>query len=78
MGWHREWRAINARVERFRRLCHCRSQPVIQQNIGSVLIGVIVLRARTNRLSDLKRILPDLIAAIEFAKPGVARFIGLV
>jgi hypothetical protein len=49
-----------------------------QQNIGSVPIGVIVLRARTNRLSDLKRILPDLMAAIEFAKPGVVRFIGVV
>jgi hypothetical protein len=42
-----------------------------QQNIGSVPIGVIVLRARTNRLSDLKRFIPTLMAAIEFAKPGV-------
>jgi hypothetical protein len=47
-----------------------------QQNLGSFPIAVIVLQARTNRLADLKPLVPRLLAAIESARPGVARFIG--
>ena len=47
-----------------------------QQNLGSLSIAVIVLRARTNRLADLKPLVPSLLAAIESVQSGVAEFIG--
>jgi hypothetical protein len=47
-----------------------------QQNLGSFSIAVIVLHARTNRLADLRPLVPNLLAAIESAAPGVANFVG--
>ena len=47
-----------------------------QQNLGSLSIAVIVLQARTNQLADLRPFVPSLLAAIEFAKPGMVRLIG--
>ena len=47
-----------------------------QQNLVSFSVAVIVLRARTNRLADLRLLIPDLLAAIETAKPGIAMHIG--
>lgn len=47
-----------------------------QQNLVSFPLAVIVLRAPTNRLADLRVLIPDLLAAIESAKPGIARIIG--
>jgi Domain of unknown function (DUF5615) len=47
-----------------------------QQNLVSFSLAVIVLRARTNRLADLRVLVPDLLAAIDTAKPGFARLIG--
>lgn len=54
-----------------------------QQNLASLPLIVIVLHARTNRLADLKRLVPDLLAAIGSARPWdsdgshrVARGIG--
>jgi hypothetical protein len=41
-----------------------------QQNLQIVTIAVIVLQARTNRLADLKPLVPKLLAAIDSAKPG--------
>jgi hypothetical protein len=41
-----------------------------QQNLPVFSIAVIVLRAKTNRLSDLRPLVPDLLAAIPTAKPG--------
>ena len=46
-----------------------------QQNLAYLSIAVLVLRARTNRLSDLRRLTPQLLEAIESAQPGVAKFI---
>ena len=48
----------------------------MQQNLGSLSIVVIVLQAKTNRLTDLKPLVPSLLAAIKSAKPGIAKFIG--
>ena len=48
-----------------------------QQNLVSFSLAVIVLRAKTNRLADLRPLLPHLLAAIESAKPGTAKFIGV-
>lgn len=42
-----------------------------QQNVGALLICVIVLHAPTNRLADLKPLVPRLLSAIASAKPGL-------
>ena len=42
-----------------------------QQNVGSLPIAVIVHHASSNRLADLKRLIPQLLSAIASAKPGV-------
>jgi hypothetical protein len=47
-----------------------------QQNLGSFSIAVVVLQAKTNRLADLRPSVPSLLAAIESARPGAAKFIG--
>jgi Domain of unknown function (DUF5615) len=46
-----------------------------QQNLPSYPIAVIVLRAKTNRLVDLKPLAPKLAAAIESARHGAVEFI---
>lgn len=47
-----------------------------QQNLVSFPIAVIVLQAKANRLADLKPLVPSLLAAIETARPGAAKFIA--
>jgi hypothetical protein len=47
-----------------------------QQNLDSFSIAVIVLQAKTNRLADLRPLVPALLAAIAAARPGAARFVG--
>jgi uncharacterized protein DUF5615 len=47
-----------------------------QQNLNSFSISVIVLEAKTNRLADLRPLIPKLLAAIQTARPGAAKFIG--
>jgi predicted nuclease of predicted toxin-antitoxin system len=42
-----------------------------QQNVQASRIAVVVLRAKTNRLADLLPLVPNLLAAIDFAKPGL-------
>lgn len=46
-----------------------------QQNLSSFSIAIIILRARTNRLLDLKPLVPSLLVAIESAQPGFATLI---
>ena len=47
-----------------------------QQNLESLSIAVITLQAKTNRLTALKPLVPNLLAAINSAQPGIAKFIG--
>ena len=47
-----------------------------QQNLDSFSIAVVVLQAKTNRLADLRPLVPSLLAAIESALPGATGFIG--
>jgi hypothetical protein len=42
-----------------------------QQNVETLTIAVIVLHAPTNRLADLRLLVPQLLAALDSAKPGV-------
>jgi hypothetical protein len=48
-----------------------------QQNLPAFAIAVIVLRAKSNRLSELQRLVPDLLASIPTAKPGVVTYVGV-
>jgi hypothetical protein len=48
-----------------------------QQQLVTFSVTVIVLRAGTNRLADLRPLTPELLAAIESAQPGVATFISI-
>jgi len=47
-----------------------------QQNLTGLSIAVFVLRAPTNRLSDLRPLVPELSHAIAAAKAGVVTMIG--
>jgi hypothetical protein len=47
-----------------------------QQNLPNYPIAVVVLCARTNRLADLRGLVPDLLPAIERAAPGQATLVG--
>jgi hypothetical protein len=43
-----------------------------QHELGERPFGVVVLRARSNRLSDLVPLVPDLLAALGGLRPGTA------
>jgi hypothetical protein len=47
-----------------------------QQNLPSVSIAVFVLRARTNRLADLRPLVPDVLARLAGATPGTVTYVG--
>jgi hypothetical protein len=47
-----------------------------QQNLDSFSIAVVVLKAKTSRLTDLKPLIPNLLTAIESAPSGAVEFIG--
>jgi hypothetical protein len=47
-----------------------------QQNLTAFRIAVVVIRARSNRLTDLRALLPDLVATIASAQPGGVTFVG--
>jgi hypothetical protein len=49
-----------------------------QQNVNLLPIAVVVFRARTNRLSDLVPLIPDLLMAIDEAQPGTLKFVGKI
>jgi predicted nuclease of predicted toxin-antitoxin system len=48
----------------------------LQQDVVSFSIAVVVLRARTNRLADLRPLVPSLLSAIEATGPGTVEFIS--
>jgi hypothetical protein len=47
-----------------------------QQDIVSFHIADVVLRARSNRLADLRPLVPSLLSAIEATPRGTVKFIG--
>jgi predicted nuclease of predicted toxin-antitoxin system len=47
-----------------------------QQNVAALPVAVIVLRAKSNRLTDLKPLVPDLLLAIKTAPSGAVTFVG--
>jgi predicted nuclease of predicted toxin-antitoxin system len=51
------------------------SNMVHQQNIGQYAIGVVALRAQSNRLADTRPLMPALLAVLPEVKPGTVRFL---
>ncbi len=49
---------------------------ISQQDVSAFSIAVIILRAKTNRLSDVRRLVPSLLEAIESAERGKFHFVG--
>ena len=47
-----------------------------QQNLGSFALAVVVLDAKSNRLADLRPLVPALLEAIGSAQPGSVRHIS--
>jgi hypothetical protein len=47
-----------------------------QQNVKAMHVAVIVLRARSNRLSDPLPVVPELLAAIAGVTPGEVWMVG--
>jgi hypothetical protein len=47
-----------------------------QQNVTAQPIAVVILRARTNRLADLRPLVPSLLTAIDSARPGTLTSVG--
>jgi hypothetical protein len=48
-----------------------------QQHIEDRPLGVVVLRANSNRLSDLLPLVPDLLAVLSTLKPGTAKEVAV-
>ena len=48
-----------------------------QQHLPAFAIAVIVIRARSNRLTDLKPLLPELLTCIPAAKSGAVEYVGV-
>ena len=48
-----------------------------QQNVDRFDLAVIVLNAPSNRLSDLRRLAPELLQALPFVQPGQTRHVGV-
>ena len=49
---------------------------MFQQNLPKFDIAVVVLSAKTNRLRDLRALVPKLLEAIPSAKPGSPSVLG--
>ena len=47
-----------------------------QQNLPTFEIAVIVLRSRSNRLADLQRLMPDLLASLASVQRGAVMYVG--
>jgi predicted nuclease of predicted toxin-antitoxin system len=47
-----------------------------QQNVVAFEIAIIVLRAKTNRLAELRSLVPSLLDALASAKVGRVTFVG--
>ena len=47
-----------------------------QQDLSRFSIAVIVLRAQSNRVADLRRLLPELLTALPVARRGAVTWVG--
>jgi hypothetical protein len=47
-----------------------------QQDLSRFSVAVVVLRAQSNRLIDLRRLIPELLAALPVASRGTVTWVG--
>ena len=47
-----------------------------QQNLAAYAIGVILVRARSNRIDDLRPLVPQILDALAGAESGKVRIVG--
>ena len=47
-----------------------------QQDLSRFSIAIIVLRAQSNRLVDLRRLIPELLAALPVGRRGAVTWVG--
>lgn len=47
-----------------------------QQNVKTLSVAVVVLRAPSNRLSDLRLLVPEMLAILNMARPGETAIVG--
>jgi hypothetical protein len=47
-----------------------------QQDLSRFSIAVIVLRAQSNRVTDLRRLIPELLAVLPVARSGAVTWVG--
>jgi hypothetical protein len=73
MGWGdlNNGALLDAIADKFDALITVDKRLSQQQHIKDRLFGVVVLRVRSNRLSDLLPLVPALLAALSSLEPGV-------
>jgi hypothetical protein len=47
-----------------------------QHNVSVSPFGIIVLRARSNRMRDLRPLVPSILAAVDTVEPRLVRRVG--
>lgn len=79
MGWAaiRNGELLALAVEEFDIFVTVDRNLSFQQNLPAFAIAVVVLRAHSNRLSDLLLHVPQLLACIPTAQPGAVTYVGV-
>lgn len=77
LGWAGVWNgALLARAAgRFDAFVTVDRNLAFQQRINTLPFAVVVLRARTNRLADLKPLVPSLLLALSDIQPGEVKWV---
>ena len=47
-----------------------------QQNLGALSFGIVLVRARSNRMIHLDPLVPEMLAALASLRPGELRLVG--
>ena len=47
-----------------------------QQRISTLPFGIVLVRARSNRMEDLRPLVPSILSALDAVKPGRVRRVG--
>ena len=47
-----------------------------QQNLGALALGIVLVRARSNRMIHLDPLVPEILATIDSLRPGELRRVG--
>jgi hypothetical protein len=73
MGWTtiKNGELLSLAAQRFDAFVTVDRNMAFQQNLATLTIAVLVLHARTNRLADLRELVPQLLVALAEAKPGL-------